>query len=185
MFVSTLLTIMATERIQITHTTETAQQTTLPGRIPLFKCIWIKRTSNSISAQVYRRQLLALGLGSFNFIHGVLASEDFPRNLSQEMLQQSPVLKLFRKNTVTKCLALFSELAEDKANAKNIYAAFSKTRKLGLHKDAPHRQCPPELLRYHIISSRDEMTPLSLRVCLSHEETQASIDYRTGESKWK
>ena len=114
-----------------------------------------------------------------NFIHGVGDSEDLHLHIFREMLQQSKILKVIYKNSVKKCLELFSELAEDKEKYKEFYEAFSKNPNLGIHVDSTNRRRLSELLSYHTSQSGDEMTSLSEYVSRM-KETQKSIYYITG-----
>lgn len=129
------------------------------------------------------------------FIRGVVDSDDLPLNVSREMLQQSRIMRVIRKNVVKRAVDMFTDLADDRERADaydTFYDNFSKNIKLGIYEESDGagdakavREKLVSLLRFHSThGDGDARTSLADYVTRAKavKAGQTKIYYITGES---
>lgn len=98
-----------------------------------------------------------------SFVKGVVDSSDLPLNVSREILQESRIVRVIRKQLVRRSIEMIENLAsseEKKADFKTFWDSFGRNIKVGLIEDTENRERLSKLLRF--FSSKNETDVTSL-----------------------
>ncbi|RCV09950.1 hypothetical protein SETIT_2G071900v2 [Setaria italica] len=118
--------------------------------------LYVKRVfiSDDFDGELFPRYL--------SFVKGVVDSNDFPLNVSREILQESRIVRIMRKRLVRKTFDMIEEIAEkdDKEDYKKFWESFGKFMKLGCIEDTGNHKRLAPLLRFY--SSKNETDLMSL-----------------------
>ena len=113
-----------------------------------------------------------------NVVKGVVDSEDLPLDISGETLLQNKILRVIKKNHVTKCLEILAEIAELKDDFKKFYGQCGKCWK---DEDSTVGVKTADVLRLNAFKSGDEQNSFEEYVDRM-KERQNDMYYLTGES---
>ncbi len=120
--------------------------------------------------------------GWLRFVKGVIDSDDLPLNVSRELLQDSSVTRVIRKQVIKKTLDELKRLAQDDEESfLAFWKAFGPVVKEGLYLDKDQAKRIGKLLRYRS-STVDGLTSLDSYV-ERMKEGQEAIYYALGESE--
>jgi len=115
------------------------------------------------------------------FVRGVIDSEDLPLNVSREILQDSKLVRVIRKQVVKQVLDLLEEVAEKRPeDYATLWKNYGAVLKEGLHFDPEYKERLAKLLRYQ--SSRVEGTTSLAEYVKRMPEGQKAIYYLYGPS---
>ena len=116
-----------------------------------------------------------------NFVMSVADSVDLPLNIPYETLQPNKILRVIKKNHVTKYLEMLAEIAELNDDYQKLHEQFVKCLKLGFRENSVDGVEIAELLRFNMFKPGDEQFSFEEYVdCM--KEGQNDIHCITGES---
>ncbi len=95
------------------------------------------------------------------FVRGVVDSEDLPLNISREILQDEPIIRVIRRSTQRKIFAELKKLlADDREKYIRFWTAFGRVFKEGIIQDREHAKNILELALFRT-TANDEWTTLA------------------------
>lgn len=116
-----------------------------------------------------------------SFVKGIVDCKDLPLNVSREILQQSKVLKIIKKQITKKAIQMMLDISKNDEKYNSFYDGFHKNIKLGIHEDSGNRPKLTKLLRYNSVNHKNEQ--ISLEKYISEmKDDQKDIYYIGGES---
>lgn len=116
------------------------------------------------------------------FVRGLVDSEDLPLNVSREILQDSRLVRVIRKQVVNHCLSMLETLQADKPEQyREFWDAFGSVLKEGLHFSEQDKDRIAKLALFQTTNG-SELTPLAEYVSRM-KEGQKAIYYATGSSR--
>ncbi len=114
-----------------------------------------------------------------SFIHGVVDSSDLDLNVSREILQENAVLRLIKKNLVSKVFSTLSNMDAEKYD--KFYSEFGQMLKAGAVNDFENKTKIADLIKYKTTKSKDKLISLKEYIKNMPKE-QEEIYYITGEN---
>ncbi len=116
------------------------------------------------------------------FVRGVVDSEDLPLNVSREILQDSKIVRVIRKQVIKQVLDLLDEIAEKRPEDYAVlFKNYGTVLKEGVHLDPEYKDRLAKLLRFE--SSKAETTTSLADYVKRMPEGQSSIFYLLGPSR--
>lgn len=118
-----------------------------------------------------------------SFVKGVVDSSDLPLNVSREILQESRIVRVIRKQLIRRSLEMITDLAEKEGGEdyKTFWESFGKNLKLGIIEDTENRERLSKLLRFYSSKSTEELTSLDQYVTRM-KPNQKAIYYMAADS---
>lgn len=95
-----------------------------------------------------------------SFVKGVVDSSDLPLNVSREILQESRIVRVIRKQLVRRALEMMDDLAskEGGEDYKTFWESFGRQVKVGAIEDQENRPRLAKLLRFYSSKSPETLT---------------------------
>lgn len=119
-----------------------------------------------------------------NFIKGVIDSSDLPLNVSREILQESRITRIMRKQLIKRSFDMIKEISkrEDKSDYNTFWESFGKNIKLGIIEDPDNKAELAKFLRFYTTKSGDETVSLDDYIGRMKPE-QKDIFYLAADNK--
>ena len=115
------------------------------------------------------------------FVRGVIDSEDLPLNISREILQEDPQVKLIRRSSVRKTLAeLKKTLNDEPDDYRKFWKEFGVILKEGIVNDPDNRKSILDIALFPSTASGEDITTLQGYIDRM-QEGQEEIYYMTGQ----